>query len=85
MASYEIFYGYISIFIEIYCKKYKIELIHANSAAAGITAMKYKQRYNENMPVVFTAHGKFSTFEKENIIKGCNKIIYVSHFVKMML
>lgn len=63
-------------------KKYNINLIHANSAAAGITAMKYKQRYNENMPVVFTAHGKFSTFEKENIIKGCNKIIYVSHFVK---
>ncbi len=63
-------------------KKYNIDLIHANSAAAGITAMKYKQRYNENMPVVFTAHGKFSTFEKENIIKGCNKIIYVSHFVK---
>lgn len=63
-------------------RKYSIDLIHANSAAAGITAMKYKQRYNENMPVVFTAHGKFSTFEKENIIKGCNKIIYVSHFVK---
>lgn len=63
-------------------KKYNINLIHANSAAAGITAMKYKQRYNENMPVVFTAHGILGDLKKENILKDCNKIIYVSHFVK---
>ena len=48
-------------------KKYNIDLIHANSAAAGITAMKYKQRYNENMPVVFTAHGILGDLKKENI------------------
>ena len=62
-------------------KKYKIDLIHANSAAAGITAMKFKQRY-QNIPVVLTAHGKFGDLNKENILKKCDKIIYVSHFVK---
>ena len=51
-------------------KKYNIDLIHANSAAAGITAMKYKQRYNENMPVVFTVHGILGDLKKENILKG---------------
>lgn len=63
-------------------KKYNINLIHANSAAAGITAMKYKQRYNENMPVVFTAHGILGDLKKENILKDCDKLIYVSQFVK---
>ncbi|CBL05395.1 hypothetical protein MHY_02120 [Megamonas hypermegale ART12/1] len=63
-------------------KKYNIDLIHANSAAAGITAMKYKQRYNKNMPVVFTVHGKFGDLKKENILKDCDKLIYVSQFVK---
>ena len=62
-------------------KKYKIDLIHANSAAAGITAMKFKQRY-QNIPVVYTAHGKFSTLNKEHILKNCDKIIYVSQFLK---
>lgn len=62
-------------------KKYKIDLIHANSAAAGITAMKFKQRY-QNIPVVYTAHGKFGDLKKENILKYCDKIIYVSKFVQ---
>ena len=63
-------------------KKYKIDLIHANSAAAGITAMKYKQRYNKSMPVVFTVHGILGDLKKENILKNCDKLIYVSQFVK---
>ncbi len=62
-------------------EKYHIDLIHANSAAAGITAMKYKQRY-KNIPVVYTAHGKFGDLKKESIIKFCDKIIYVSNFVE---
>ena len=62
-------------------KKYNIDLIHANSAAAGITAMKYKQRY-KNIPVVYTAHGKFGNLKKENILKDCDKIIYVSKFIQ---
>ena len=62
-------------------KKYKIDLIHANSAAAGITAMKFKQRY-QNIPVIYTAHGRFGDLKKENILKHCNKIIYVSKFIQ---
>lgn len=63
-------------------KKHNIDLIHANSAAAGITAMKYKQRYNKDIPVIFTVHGKFGDLKKENILKDCDKLIYVSQFVK---
>ena len=62
-------------------KKYNIDIIHANSAAAGITAMKFKKRY-KNLPVVYTAHGKFGDLTKEQILKKCDKIIYVSEFVK---
>ena len=34
------------------------------------------------MPVVFTVHGKFGDLKKENILKDCDKLIYVSQFVK---
>ena len=43
--------------------------------------MKYKQRY-KNIPVVYTAHGKFGNLKKENILKDCDKIIYVSKFIQ---
>ena len=62
-------------------EKLHIDIIHANSAAAGITAMKYKQKYN-NIPVVYTAHGVFGDLKKEKILQECDKIIYVSRFIK---
>lgn len=62
-------------------KKYNIELIHANSAAAGITAVKFKQRY-KNLPVVFTAHGIFGGNKREYLLNDCDKIICVSKFLQ---
>lgn len=61
--------------------KYNIDIIHANSAAAGITAMKFKERY-KNLPVIFTAHGIFGDMKKEKILQRCDRIIYVSQFMK---
>lgn len=62
-------------------KKYKIDLIHANSAAAGITSVIVKQKYC-SIPVIYTAHGIFGQNEKEMQLNMCDKIICVSHFVR---
>ena len=62
-------------------KKYNINLVHANSAAAGITALKFKQRYKD-IPVIFTAHGVLNNNHKEFILNDCDKIICVSKFLQ---
>lgn len=61
-------------------KKYNIDLIHAHSAAAGITAVKCKIKYMPWLPVIYTAHGIFGN-AKEKILLKCDKIITVSQFV----
>jgi len=66
--------------LEKIIKKYHIDLIHANSSAAGIVAVKVKQKLN--VPVVYTAHGVFGHNEKERTINACDKIICVSEFVR---
>ncbi len=61
-------------------KKYGIDLIHANSGAAGIVAAQVKRKLD--IPVVYTAHGIFGNPEKEKIIDELDTIICVSRFVK---
>lgn len=61
-------------------KQYKIDLIHANSSAAGIVAVKVKQELN--VPVVYTAHGVFGHNAKEMTLNDCDRIICVSEFVR---
>ena len=61
-------------------KKYKIDLIHANSAATGITAVKVKELWN--VPVIYTAHGVFGHNKKEMTLNSCDEIICVSNFVR---
>lgn len=63
-------------------KKYKIDLIHANSSAAGITAVKYAR--HRNIPVIFTAHGVVSG-EEASYLRHCTEIIAVSDFLKEQL
>ena len=47
---------YISgILLKRIIKKYNIEIIHANSEAAGIVAVKTRQKYNLDIPIVYTA------------------------------
>lgn len=62
-------------------KKYKIDLIHANSAAAGITALKVK-KYCKDIPVIFTSHGVLNNNHKEFVLNDCDKIICVSKFLE---
>lgn len=66
--------------LEKIIKKYHIDIIHANSAAAGIVAMKIKQQIN--IPVVYTAHGVFGHNAKEMTLNSCDRIICVSEFVR---
>lgn len=44
-------------------KKYHIDVIHANSGAAGIIAARVKR--NTSVPVVYTAHGILGNMEKD--------------------
>ena len=62
-------------------KKYKIDLIHANSAAAGVTALKVK-KYFKNIPIIYTAHGVLNNNHKEFILNNCDKIICVSKYLQ---
>lgn len=60
--------------------KYHIDIVHANSAAAGIAAVKVKEKLQ--VPVVYTAHGVFGHNEKEMSLNNCDQIICVSEFVR---
>ena len=71
---------YISgILLKRIIKKYNIEIIHANSEAAGIVAVKTRQKYNLDIPIVYTAHGVLPAKVKD-IINQVDKIIAVSNF-----
>lgn len=57
-----------------------IDIIHANSAAAGIAAVKVKAACK--IPVVYTAHGVFGHNQAEMTLRDCDRIICVSDFVR---
>lgn len=61
-------------------KKHHIDLIHANSGAAGIVAAKVKRQLG--IPVVYTAHGIFGNPEREYVIDELDTLICVSEYVK---
>lgn len=61
-------------------KKYHIDIIHANSGAAGIVAAAVKRK--TGVPVVYTAHGIFGNMEREYIIDELDRIICVSEYVR---
>lgn len=60
-------------------EKYNIDLIHANSEAAGIVAVKTRNKYKLDIPIVYTAHGVLPAKVKD-IINQVDKIIAVSEF-----
>lgn len=66
--------------LERIIKKNQIDIVHANSAAAGITAVKVKQ--GVSVPVIYTAHGVFGHNAQEMTINQCDKIICVSEYVR---
>ena len=61
-------------------KKYKIDLVHANSGDAGVVAAHLKK--DIDIPVVYTAHGIFGNMEREHVIDDVDRIICVSNFVR---
>ena len=69
-----------AFFLTRIVKQYKIELIHANSAAAGFVAAKVKAKLG--VPVVYTAHGIFSKQEYDRGLGQADKIICVSDYVR---
>lgn len=60
-------------------RKNGIQIIHANSAAAGFAALKAGKR--AGLPVVYTAHGVFGHQPKERVLADADKIICVSKFL----
>ena len=69
-----------AFFLTRIVKKYKIDLIHANSAAAGFVAAKVKAKLG--IPVVYTAHGIFSKQEYDKGLGQLDQIICVSDYVR---
>jgi glycosyltransferase involved in cell wall biosynthesis len=73
--------GYVvSFMLERIIKKHKIELVHANSAAAGLASLDACQRLG--IPLVYTAHGIFGHNDKELKLAQADKIICVSEFLR---
>nr|WP_092074257.1 glycosyltransferase family 4 protein [Dendrosporobacter quercicolus]NSL49159.1 glycosyltransferase family 4 protein [Dendrosporobacter quercicolus DSM 1736]SDM85882.1 Glycosyltransferase involved in cell wall bisynthesis [Dendrosporobacter quercicolus] len=68
-----------SLMLEYIVRKHGIQLIHANSAAAGYAALQAGQRLH--LPVVYTAHGVFGHEPKEMVLAQADKIICVSNFL----
>lgn len=66
--------------IEKIVKRYQIDIIHANSSAAGIVAVKVKKKLH--IPTIYTAHGVFGHNAKEMTLNECDRIICVSEFVR---
>jgi glycosyltransferase involved in cell wall biosynthesis len=66
--------------LERIINKNRIDIVHANSAAAGFVAVQARHRVK--VPVVYTAHGVFGHNAKEMALDQCDKIICVSEFVK---
>lgn len=62
-------------------RKHQIDLIHANSAAAGVTAVLVKRKF-PSIPIIFTAHGTFGHNSKEMLLNECDRIVCVSEFVR---
>lgn len=66
--------------LERIIKKYDIDIIHANSGAAGLVATRVKRAIG--IPVVYTAHGIFGNPEREYIIDELDTIVCVSEYVR---
>lgn len=61
-------------------KKYDIDIVHANSGAAGVLAARLKKKVS--VPIVYTAHSIFENIKREYIINVVDKIICVSNYVR---
>lgn len=65
-----------------FIKNNQIDIIHANSAAAGIVGVLVKKKYVPDLPLIYTAHGVFGNNRKEKILSECDRILCVSKLVR---
>ncbi|HIU63728.1 MAG TPA: glycosyltransferase family 4 protein [Candidatus Avacidaminococcus intestinavium] len=73
-------YRFAAFFVKKIVKKYKIDIIHANSAAAGFVAALVRKELGT--PFIYTAHGIFSKKEYDRGLFLSDKIICVSNYVR---
>ena len=64
-------------------KKEKIDLIHANSSAAGRAVYPASKRMH--IPWIITAHGLFGRRRRDRVMEKANRIICVSNFTRAEL
>lgn len=68
--------------LEIIIKRQHIDLVHANSAAAGLAAVKACRRLQ--LPCVYTAHGVLGHDVREQALGQADAIICVSDFLRKL-
>jgi glycosyltransferase involved in cell wall biosynthesis len=63
-------------------RQHDIDIVHANSAAAGFAALQACQQLNK--PLVYTAHGVFGHNSQEKALGEADRIICVSDFLRQL-
>lgn len=66
--------------LERIIKKQQIDIVHANSAAAGLAAVRVCRKLN--LPCVYTAHGVLGHDVREQALSNADAIICVSDFLR---
>lgn len=72
-----------SLMLEYIIRRDSIDIVHANSAAAGLGALTACRKLD--IPMVYTAHGVIGNNTAEMKLDSADAIICVSHFLKQLL
>lgn len=74
--------GLAAFMLERIIKRQRIDLVHANSAAAGLAAVKACRKLD--VPCVYTAHGVLGHDVREQALAQADTIICVSDFLRCL-
>lgn len=74
--------GLAAFMLERIIQRQQIDLVHANSAAAGLAAVKACRKLN--LPCVYTAHGVLGHDVREQALGQADTIICVSDFLRRL-
>lgn len=75
--------GLAAFLLERVIKQQKIDLVHANSAAAGLAAVRACTHLG--VPCVYTAHGVLGHDPREQALGQADRIICVSDFLRRLI
>lgn len=70
----------VSWILQYIIKKHHVEIVHANSAAAGLAAVRVCKRLN--IPLIYSAHGVLGHDPREHRLAQSDIIICVSRFLE---